>query len=318
VCNGDSKNLHDTNIKHISSTIPTYVMSARVGLIGTGIMGKAIATRFLKSGYKLVVYNRTKEKAESLKALGAVIADSPMQVAKNSDFVMTVVKDASAVEQVAFGDNGIIRGKHDGLVLADVSTINPVASRAIAKRLQESGITMLDTPVMGGPRLAEQGTLVVMIGGNKQTYEKYKKVFDTMASKTFYLGDNGAAHTMKLALNLQIAMIALALSEGITLTKSAGLNPELFLQILNSTYFKTGMSENKGPKMIKDNFETTFALRMMMKDLDTITEAAKAFNVTLPMASLAEQLYRAATNSNLGDLDYTGILAFLQKINGLK
>ncbi len=293
-------------------------MSTRVGLIGTGIMGKAIATRFVKSGYKLVVYNRTIEKVESLKALGAVIAESPMQVAKNSDLIITVVKDASAVEDVAFGENGIIHGKHDGLVLADVSTINPVVSRTIAKRLKENGITMLDTPVMGGPKLAEEGRLVVMVGGSKETYEKYKKVFDTMGSKTFYLGDNGSAHALKLALNLQIAMLALALSEGITLTKSAGLNPELFLQVLNSTYFKTGMSENKGPKMIRNNFETTFALRMMMKDLATINEAAKAFNVALPMTSLAEQLYRAAANSSFADLDYTGILAFLERINGLR
>ncbi|MFY3741350.1 MAG: 3-hydroxyisobutyrate dehydrogenase [Candidatus Nitrosomirales archaeon] len=298
--------------------VSTYAMSAKVGLIGTGMMGKAIATRLLKSGYKITVYNRTKEKAESLKALGAVVADTPMQVAKNSDLVITVVKDAAAVEEVAFGEKGIIHAKHDGLVLADVSTINPVSSRAIAKRLKENGITMLDTPVMGGPRLAEQGTLVLMIGGSKDTYEKYKQVFGTIGSKSFYLGENGSAHAMKLALNLQIAMIALALSEGITLTKGAGLNPELFLQILNSTYFKTGMSENKGPKMIQDDFEATFALQMMMKDLATINEAARAFNVTLPMASLSEQLYRAATNSNFGDLDYTGILAFLQKINGLK
>jgi 3-hydroxyisobutyrate dehydrogenase len=241
-----------------------------------------------------------------------------MQVAKSSDLVITVVKDAAAVEEVAFGEKGIIHAKHDGLVLADVSTINPVSSRAIAKRLKENGITMLDTPVMGGPRLAEQGTLVLMVGGSKDTYEKYKQVFGTIGSKSFYLGENGSAHAMKLALNLQIAMIALALSEGITLTKGAGLNPELFLQILNSTYFKTGMSENKGPKMIQDDFEATFALQMMMKDLVTINEAARAFNVSLPMASLSEQLYRAATNSNFGDLDYTGILAFLQKINGLK
>jgi len=293
-------------------------MSARIGLIGTGMMGKAIATRFLKSGYKLVIYNRTIEKAESLKVLGAVIAESPMQVAKNSDLVITVVKDASAVEQVAFGEDGIVHGKRDGLVLADVSTINPVASRTISKRLKKNGIIMLDTPVMGGPKLAEEGKLVIMVGGSKETYEKYKKVFDTIGSKTFYLGDNGSAHAMKLALNLQIAMLALALSEGITLTISAGLNPELFLQVLNSTYFKTGMSENKGPKMIKNNFETTFALRMMMKDLATINEAAKAFNVALPMASLAEQLYRAAANSSFADLDYTGILAFLERINGLE
>ncbi len=296
--------------------ISIYAMS-RVGLIGTGIMGKAIAIRLLRSGYKLTVYNRTSAKTESLKALGAVVADSPMEVAKDSDLVITVVKDANSVEHVAFGDKGIVYGNHDGLVLADVSTINPVASREIAKRLKEKGITMLDTPVMGGPKLAEDGTLVVMVGGNKGTYEKYKKVFDTIGNKTFYLGENGAAHSMKLALNLQIAMIALALSEGITLARSAGLNPELFLQILNSTYFKTGMSENKGPKMIRNNFETTFALRMMTKDLETIGEAAKAFNVTLPMAVLAERLYKDATNSNFADLDYTGILAFLQKMNGM-
>ena len=293
-------------------------MSAKVGIIGTGIMGKAVATRLLKSGYKLTVYNRTKEKAESLKSLGAIVADSPKQVAKDSDLIITVVKDASAVESIAFSSDGIINGKHVGLTVADMSTINPVASRAIAKRLKENGITMLDTPVMGGPKPAEQGTLVVMVAGNKEAYEKYKSVFDTIGNKTFYLGDNGAAHAMKLALNLQIAMIALALSEGITLTKGAGLNPELFLQILNSTYFKTGMSENKGPKMIKNNFEATFSLQMMMKDLDTIKEAAKAFNLSLPMASLADKLYREAANSGFADLDYTGILAFIEKTSGLK
>lgn len=293
-------------------------MSTKVGIIGTGIMGKAVATRLLKSGYKLTVYNRTKEKAESLKSLGATVADSPKQVAKDSDLIITVVKDANAVESIAFGSDGIINGKHAGLIVADMSTINPVASRAIAKRLKENGITMLDTPVMGGPKLAEQGTLVVMVAGNKEAYEKYKSVFDTIGNKTFYLGDNGAAHAMKLALNLQIAMIALALSEGITLTKGAGLNPELFLQILNSTYFKTGMSENKGPKMIKNNFEATFSLQMMMKDLDTIKEAAKAFNLSLPMASLAEKLYREAVSSGFADLDYTGILAFIEKTSGLK
>jgi len=293
-------------------------MSAKVGIIGTGIMGKAVATRLLKSGYKLTVYNRTKEKAESLKSLGAIVADSPKQVAKDSDLIITVVKDATAVESIAFGSDGIINGKHVGLTVADMSTINPVASRAIAKRLKENGITMLDTPVMGGPKPAEQGMLVVMVAGNKEAYEKYKSVFDTIGNKTFYLGDNGAAHAMKLALNLQIAMIALALSEGITLTKGAGLNPELFLQILNSTYFKTGMSENKGPKMIKNNFEATFSLQMMMKDLGTIKEAAKAFNLSLPMASLADRLYREAANSGFADLDYTGILAFIEKTSGLK
>jgi 3-hydroxyisobutyrate dehydrogenase len=292
-------------------------MSARVGIVGTGIMGKAVATRLLNTGHKLTVYNRTGEKAESLKDLGAIIAESPKAVAESSDLVITIVKDAMAVETVAFGDNGIVYGKHGNLTVADMSTINPVASRSIANKFMENGIAMLDTPVMGGPKVAEKGELVLMVGGDREVYEKHKKVFDVIGSKTFYLGANGTAHAMKLALNLQIAMLALALSEGITLTKGAGLDPELFLQILNSTYFKTGMSENKGPKMIKGNFEATFTLKMMMKDLDTINETAKAFNLSLSMASLAKKLYSDATNSGFSELDYTGILAFIEKASGL-
>lgn len=293
-------------------------MDTRLGIIGIGIMGKAVATRLLNTGYRLTVYNRTLEKAESLKSLGAVIAETPKAVAESSDLIITVVKDATAVEEVAFGSNGIVYGKHDNLTVADMSTINPVVSRTIAKRFMENGINMLDTPVMGGPRVAEQGELVLMIGGNREIYEKHKEIFGVIGSKIFYLGSNGAAHTMKLALNLQISMIALALSEGITLTRGAGLNPELFLQILNSTYFKTGMSENKGPKMIKNSFEPSFTLKMMTKDLDTINEAAKAFDLSLPMASLANKLYRDAANSSFAELDYTGILAFIERVSGLK
>jgi 3-hydroxyisobutyrate dehydrogenase len=290
----------------------------RIGLIGTGMMGSAIARRLLGRGYELTVYNRTKTKTESLKGMGARVAETPAQVAKETGLVLTVVKDAAALEEVAFGENGVAKGWHDGLVLADVSTINPLASRDIAKKLWDAGITMLDTPVMGGPKLAEEGTLVVMVGGRSEVYNRYRDVFDTIGSKTFYLGGNGNAHAMKLALNLQIAMIALALSEGITLARGSGLKPETFLEILNSTYFKTGMSERKGPKMVKNDFEASFALSMMMKDLQTINEAANGFGVTLPMASLAEQVYKEAVNGGLGDLDYTGILAFLQKINGLE
>ena len=293
-------------------------MSTRVGIIGIGIMGKAVATRLLNKGYKVTVYNRSRGKAESLMSQGAAVAETPKVVAEASDLVITVVKDALAVDEVAFGINGIVQGKHDNLTVADMSTINPVASRSIAKRFMEYGITMLDTPVMGGSKVAEQGELVLMIGGSKEVYEKYKNVFDVIGSKTFYLGDNGAAHAMKLALNLQIAIIALALSEGVTLTRGAGLDPELFLQILNSTNFKTGMSENKGPKMIQGNFEPTFTLKMMTKDLDTINEATNAFNLSLPMASLADKLYRDATRSGFAELDYTGILAFIEKSSGLE
>ena len=285
----------------------------KIGIIGTGMLGKAVATRLLKSGYQLTVYNRTRKKTDELKNMGATVADSPKDVAKSSDLVITIVKDAQAVESVSFGKDGIIDGKHDGLTVADMSTTNPVSSREIAKKYIEKGIPMLDSPVMGGPSQAENGELVVMVGGTKTIYENHKKFFDTIGKKTFYLGESGSGHAMKLAMNLQISMLALSLSESITLVRGAGLDPGIFLEILNSTYFKTGMSVNKGPKMIKGDFKPTFTLKMMKKDLDTINQAAQKFNLSLPMTTLANKLYQEAIENGFGELDYTGILEFVKK-----
>jgi 3-hydroxyisobutyrate dehydrogenase len=289
----------------------------KIGIIGTGFLGKAVAKRLLDTGHKVIVYNRTRNKTESLKNLGAIVADTPKDLAQNCDLVITIVKDSDAVESVSFDKNGIIDGKHEGLTVADMSTVNPISSKKIAKKFLENGISMIDTPVMGGPNLAEKGELVVMVGGKKDVYEKYKHVFDHIGNKTFYLGENGSGHAMKLAMNLQISMLALALSEGITLTKRAGLDPKLFLDILNSTYFKTGMSEIKGPKMINGNFEPSFTLKMMKKDLDTINTTAKELGTSLPMATLANEIYQNAIANGLGELDYTGILAFIERISKL-
>jgi 3-hydroxyisobutyrate dehydrogenase len=289
----------------------------KIGIIGTGFLGRAVAKRLLDTGHKVIVYNRTREKTEYLKNLGAIVADTPKDLAQECELVITIVKDSDAVESVSFDKNGIIDGKHDGLTIADMSTINPISSKKIAKKFLENGISMIDTPVMGGPSLAEKGELVVMVGGKKEVYEKYKQVFDHIGNKTFYLGENGAGHAMKLAMNLQIAMLALALSEGITLTKRAGLDPKLFLDILNSTYFKTGMSVLKGPKMINGNFEPSFTLKMMKKDLDTINTTAKELSTSLPMTTLANEIYQNAISNGLGELDYTGILAFIERISKL-
>ena len=195
-----------------------------------------------------------------------------------------------------------------------MSTINPNASREIAKQFSQYGITMLDTPVMGGPNVAINGKLVLMASGDKDAYEKHKKIFEVIANKIFFLGENGTAHSVKLSMNLQISMLALALSEGITLARGAGVEPEVFLSILNSTYFKTGMSENKAYKMIKDEFSPTFTLSNLKKDLDTINEAAKEFGLYLPMTTKANEIYKKAVEEGFGDLDYTGILAYLKKV----
>ena len=286
-----------------------------VGVIGTGLLGRSVAKRLLETGHNVTVYNRTKEKADPLRDLGAYIVESPKEVAENSDIILTIVKDSAAVESVSFGEQGIVKGRREGLVVADMSTINPISSKLFAKEFDSHGITLIDSPVMGGPSLAEKGQLVVMIGGPEEAYQKCKQVFNCIGQKTFYLGSNGSAESMKLALNLQISILALSLSEGMILARKSGLDPLLFLEVLNSTYFKTGMSLNKGPKMAKGVFEPSFFLNVMQKDLDEINYMAKEVGARLPIAKIAGEIYHDAVREGFGKIDYTGIMAYLEQIN---
>lgn len=286
----------------------------KIGVIGTGLLGKSVGMRLLNTGHELIVYNRTSEKTKPLVNLGAVLVSSPKEVAEKADFVITILKDSHIVEEASFGKNGIIHGKHNRLHVADMSTISPIHSRRIYKKFQEYEIPMIDSPVMGGPSLAEKGELVVMAGGNQDQITKWKPVFDAIATKTYHIGNNGTGHAMKLAMNLQISLLAISLSEGIILAKKSGLDPLVFLDILNSTYFKTGMSVNKGPKMAKGVFDPSFYLKMMQKDLDEINFTAKEFGANLPLSNLANQIYKDAVKAGMSELDYTGILAYLEKI----
>jgi len=287
----------------------------KIGLIGTGMLGEAVGLHLLKSGFSLCVYNRTKSKTKSLEENGAIISDTPKHVAQSSELIITCVKDGDVAEQILFGQDGIVAGKHDGLAVAEMSTINPNSAIQNSKRLNEEKISSLETPVMGGPNVAIDGKLVLMASGDRDVFDKYKQVFDTIANKTFFLGKSGSAHSIKIAMNLQISLLALALAEGITLTKKAGFDPEKFLEILNSTYFKTGMSENKAHKMIRDEFEPTFTLKNLKKDLGIITATAKDFGAVLPMAERANEIYNDAIEAGFGEIDYTGILAYIKKLS---
>ena len=287
----------------------------KIGIIGTGMLGEAVGLHLLDSGYSVSVYNRTKSKTKNLEEKGADVAELPSVVAESSDLIITCVKDADAVEQVLFGQGGVISGKHDDMTVADMSTINPNAAKEISKKLHDEGIKSIEIPVMGGPNVAIDGKLVLMASGDKESFERFSKVFNTIANKTFFLGESGSAHSIKLAMNLQISLLALSLSEGIMLTKKAGFDPEKFLEILNSTYFSTGMSQNKAFKMIKDEYQPTFTLKNMKKDLDTIIASAKDFDAKLPIAERANEIYKQALDAGFGEIDYTGILAYIKKLS---
>jgi len=290
----------------------------KIGIIGTGMLGEAVGLHLLDSGYSVSVYNRTKSKTKNLEEKGADVAELPSVVAESSDLIITCVKDADAVKQVLFGQGGVVSGKHDDMTVADMSTINPNAAKKISKKLHDEGIKSIEVPVMGGPNVAIEGKLVLMASGDKESFERFSQVFNTIANKTFFLGESGSAHSIKLAMNLQISLLALSLSEGIMLTKKAGFDPEIFLEILNSTYFSTGMSQNKAYKMIKDEYQPTFTLKNMKKDLDTIIASAKDFDAKLPIAERANEIYKQALDAGFGEIDYTGILAYIKKLSETK
>jgi 3-hydroxyisobutyrate dehydrogenase len=287
----------------------------KIGIIGTGMLGNAVALHLLDLDFKIIAYNRTKEKTIQLKEKGATIVESPKEVAENSELVIIVVKDAKAVKEMSFEKNGIVEGNHENLIVADMSTIDPSESKDISKKFQNFDINKLDIPVMGGPNVAITGELVMMTSGDKKSFEKCEQVLNAIANKVFFLGESGVAHSVKLAMNLQIAMLALALSEGITLVKKSDVDPKIFLKILNSTYFKTGMSEKKAYNMIEGKYNTTFTLGNLKKDITTMTNAAKALGIELPMISKAEEVYENAIKEGFEGVDYTGIIEYLKKIN---
>ncbi len=290
----------------------------KIGIIGLGMLGNAVALHLLDSGFEVTVYNRTKDKTKQAREKGAKDVTTPKEVAENSELIIIVVKDAIAVKKISFEKDGIIDGKHEKLIVADMSTIDPVESKNITRKFQEHKIHKLDIPVMGGPNVAITGELIMMASGNRKSFDHCKNVFEKIANKVFFLGESGVANSVKLAMNLQITMLALALSEGIILVEKTNVDPKIFLEILNSTYFKTGMSEKKAFKMIDGKFDATFTLVNLKKDISIITSAAKSLGIELPMIKKAEEVYENAIKEGFGEIDYTGIIKYIKKINDLK
>ena len=289
----------------------------KIGIIGIGMLGNAVALRLLDLGYDITVYNRTQGKTNEVEKKGAHVVSSPKIMAEKVELIIIIVKDAEAVKEISFRKNGIVEGKNNKLIVADMSTIDPVESKNIAKEFQQYQIKKIEIPVMGGPNVAITGKLVMMASGSKDSFNYCKKVFEKIANKVLFLGEQGVANSIKLAMNLQITMLALSLSEGITLVKKSNVDPKIFLEVLNSTYFKTGMSENKAFKMIEGTHDAPFTLKNLKKDITTMTNVATNLGIELPMISKAEEIYENAMKEGLGDLDYTGIIQYIKKINNI-
>jgi len=290
-----------------------------IGIIGTGLMGSAIAQRLIERGFTVYVHNRTKQRSDALVRIGGIRIGNPLELGKKCSYVIISVTDGNAVKEILFGNNGLIYSNNSQLSIIDTSTVLPEDSIYCANLMKRKGYAMMQAPIMGGPDATRKGDVISIVSGDKKTIEKCRRILANFSKKIFYAGHrDGAANYLKLGLNLNIALIAISLSESIIFIKKSKTDPTVFLDILNSTYFKTGLSEVKGPKMIRNNFEPKFFLKNMLKDVQLLNECAKRNNASLSFSSLAEQYFRMAVNRGYSELDYTAILKLFGDFNNLK
>lgn len=288
-------------------------MKPTVGFIGLGLMGKPMAQNVLRAGFPLVVWNRTRVKAEDLVRAGAKLAASPRETAAQCDVLITIVSDPPALEEVLWGAHGALDGLRAGSLLIDSSTVSPEMARRLAGGCANRHVDFLDAPVTGGTWGAEKGELVFMIGGKPEVLERAKPVLETMGKRFFLLGPNGAGQTVKLGMNLLLALEVNAFAEALALVTTAGVPAERLVEVMQSSMGRSPLLDVKAPLMLKREFPASFPLRLMHKDMRLALELAKEYNVALPAGAAAYATYSAVKDSSTDDPDFSSVARFWKK-----
>ena len=277
-------------------------MVSRVGVIGMGIMGAPMARNLLKAGFRVTVHNRTRSKEAELVQEGATAASSPREAAEASEVVITMVADSPDVQQVVLGNAGVIEAAREGLTVIDMSTISPSVTREIAAELAKRGANMLDAPVSGGQWGAIQGTLAIMVGGEKSTVEACMPVFEAMGQRIVHVGPSGAGQTVKLVNQVLVAGTLNAVCEALVFGAKAGLDLEAAIEAVGGGAAGSWQLENLGKRIIRGDFDPGFMVKLQQKDLRLILEQARDMHVTLPGTALVNQLYQALEAAGEGEL----------------
>ena len=285
----------------------------KVGLIGLGLMGKPMGMNLLKAGFPLTVWNRTASRADELVAAGAKLAPSPRELAANCEFVLSIVSDPAALEEVLWGQNGAMQTLQRGSIYVDSSTVSPTLARKVASACEERGVRFLDAPVTGGDWGAKKGELVFMVGGEAATLAEAEPVLRVLGKKWFHLGPNGAGQTIKLAMNLILALEVDALAEALALVTAAGLQGEKLVEVMQSSMARSGVLDIKSQNFLKGDYTPSFPLRLMHKDMRLALELAQQTHVELPTTEAAYKTYSAVKEAAKEDLDYSAVMKFWKK-----
>jgi 3-hydroxyisobutyrate dehydrogenase-like beta-hydroxyacid dehydrogenase len=288
-------------------------MPPTLGLIGLGLMGKPMGRNLLKAGFPLVVWNRTKSKADDLVREGAKLAAGPKELAAQVDVLITIVSDPAANEVVLFGASGALDALKRGSLFIDSSTISPELARREAKECTDRGIDFLDAPVTGGTWGAEKGELVFMMGGKQEVFDRAKPILEAMGKKFFLCGPNGAGQTVKLAMNLILALEVEALAEATALVTHSGVAGEKLIEVLQSSMGRSPLMDVKAPLILKNDYPASFPLRLMHKDVRLALELARQQKIELPAGAAAYATYSAVKEASKDDPDYAAVARFWSK-----
>ena len=285
-----------------------------VGFIGLGIMGLPMSQNLIKAGFPLVVYNRTREKTKALADQGATVADSAMEVARQSTTIIIMVSDSPDVEDVVLGKDGVIEGVQKGSVVIDMSTISPSVTREIGSRLAEKGVGMLDAPVSGSSWAAVDGTLSIMVGGQAQVFQRSLPVLEAMGSRIIHIGPEGMGQVAKLVNQVIVAGTLAAVCEGLLLGAKSGVDLDKVFQAVTGGAANSWQLENLGSRILKRDFDPGFSVKLMLKDQRLVNQAAQEMELPMPVSAVARQFFYLLGQKGLGEEGTQSYIKGLEEI----
>ncbi|UCH15850.1 MAG: 2-hydroxy-3-oxopropionate reductase [Bacteroidales bacterium] len=285
-----------------------------IGFIGLGIMGKPMAKNLLKAGYQLIVYDINAEPVKELFEAGAREGTSSQDVASQSEVIITMLPNSPEVREVVLGEKGIIYGVKPGTVLIDMSSITPLTSKELSEKLQQKGVAMLDAPVSGGEPKAIEGTLAIMAGGPKETFDMAKDILEVMGASVTRVGEIGSGNITKLANQIIVALNIAAMGEAMVLATKAGVDPEKVYQAIRGGLAGSTVLDAKMPLVLEGNFKPGFRIELHIKDLMNALDTARELNVPDILSSQVMEIMQSLKADGKAKDDHGGIIQYYEKL----
>lgn len=291
---------------------------ASIGWIGLGNMGTPMSKNLVKAGYEVVVWNRTKSKAESVVAEGAKWADSPKEIAEKCDYIFTMVADGPTLHAVTFGENGIAAGLTANKIVIDMSTVSPEESSKVNDAIESRECKFLRAPVTGSTALAENATIGILASGDSASYDKVLPMFEVMGKNQFYLGEGEEARVLKLCLNVMIGVTSQMMAEAVVLAEKAGLDVAQVCDVMAGSAVGSPLVGYKKAMVTSGEYNAAFSVKLMMKDFDLAFAAAKQYDVAMPITAVTRQYYQSAAATGKGEKDFFVLTQVLEEQCGYK